>query len=68
VILIIGIVGITIPTVAFRNNSFKKTVVFPALIIAGTFFAFFIYYGWALSISPCKVVEQFVNKKQLSRV
>ncbi len=62
VILMMGIVGITISTVALKEYSIEKTVSYPALIIIGTILVFFIYSGWELSLTPWKLVQQFINK------
>lgn len=62
VILIMGIVGTTISAVALKNNSIEKTVAYPALIIIGIILAFFTYFAWQQSVSPWKLVQQFVTK------
>lgn len=62
VILTMGIAGFAINFFAFKNSSIEKTVIYPALIIIGAICAFFIYSGFALSLSPWKVVEQFVDQ------
>jgi uncharacterized protein YybS (DUF2232 family) len=62
VILIMGIVGLTISTVALKNSSIEKTIIYPALIIIGAICAFFIYSGWELSLNPWKLVQKFVDQ------
>jgi uncharacterized protein YybS (DUF2232 family) len=62
VILTMGIVGLAINVFALKNNSIEKTVIYPALIIIGAICAFFLYSGFTLSISPWKLVQQFVDQ------
>lgn len=62
VILLMGIVGLTIAAVVFKNSSIEKTIIYPSLIIIGSICVIFIYSGLKLSVNPWHLVYQFVEK------
>lgn len=61
-ILIMGIVGLAMSAIALKNRSIEKTLIYPALIIIGVIFTYFLYTGWQLTVNPWHVVSQFVTQ------
>ena len=59
-ILLMGIVGLAVAALAAHQASIEKTVIFPAFIIIGAICAYFIYAGFALSMNPWHLVQQFI--------
>jgi uncharacterized protein YybS (DUF2232 family) len=61
-ILTMGVAGLAGAAIALKNGSVEKTVIYPALIIIGVICAYFLYAGFALSINPWHLVQQFVTQ------
>lgn len=62
IILTMGVAGLAGAAIALKNGSVEKTVIYPALIIIGAICAYFLYAGFALSINPWHLVQQFVTQ------
>jgi uncharacterized protein YybS (DUF2232 family) len=60
VAFVMGISGLAIASVALKNNSIEKTVIYPSLMIIGVICAYFLFAGWTLSINPWIAVQQFI--------
>jgi uncharacterized protein YybS (DUF2232 family) len=61
-ILTLGVAGMAGAAIAVKNASVEKTVIYPALIMIATVCAYFLYAGFALSINPWHLVQQFVTQ------
>jgi uncharacterized protein YybS (DUF2232 family) len=57
-----GIAGLAGAAIVLKKGSVEKTVIYPALIMIGTICGYFLYAGWALSMNPWHVVQQFVTE------
>jgi len=60
VILTMGIAGILIATIAFKNVSIEKTVIYASLFISASVCAYFLYSGYNQNINPWQFVQKFV--------
>ena len=60
VILTMGIAGILIATIAFKNLPVEKTVIYASLFIITSICVYFLYNGYSQNIYPWHLVQKFV--------
>jgi len=59
-ILTMGIAGILIAALVFKNSSAEKTVIYTSLFIITSICAYFLYGGYSQNINPWHLVQKFV--------
>jgi len=59
-IFTMGIAGLFIAQIAAQNGSVEKIIIYPALFIITAICFYFIYSGFALSVSPWQLVEKYI--------
>lgn len=62
VIITMGIAGILIATIAFKNVSIEKTIIYISLFISASICSYFLYSGYSQNINPWHLVQKFVTE------
>jgi uncharacterized protein YybS (DUF2232 family) len=60
-ILTMGIAGILIAALVFKNLSAEKTVIYTSLFIIASICTYFLYDGYSQTINPWHLVQKFVT-------